>query len=151
MREEGWRITFYCLAANARCTHSWRPTWDQIIQYFGPDADWTKDRAAFERLVCEACGGRGASVIVVPAADTLGMGGAGGAHDHQPSLSKEEIARNRAEFEADRKRRGIKSNAELAAESRAERKRIKEAEKESSKHFIGPPNPWKYRKKGRWI
>jgi hypothetical protein len=53
MKEEGWRITLYCRAANARCTHSWEPTWDQLIQYFGPDAYWVKDRTGFERLVCE--------------------------------------------------------------------------------------------------
>jgi hypothetical protein len=151
MKEEGWRITFFCRAANARCTHSWEPTWDQLIQYFGPDADWVKDRTGFERLVCEVCGGRGATVIVQPSADARGMGGAGGAHDHGPMPSPEEIAGRKAEFEAWFRFQGFKTNAEMAAESRAERKRVKEAEKENSKHFIGPPNPWKYRKRGRWL
>jgi hypothetical protein len=63
----------------------------------------------------------------------------------------EDIARRKAEFEAWFRFHGFKTNAEIAAEARAERKRIKEAEKESSKHFICPPNPWKHRKRGRWL
>jgi hypothetical protein len=70
------------------------------------------------------------------------MGGAGGTHDHGPMYSPEEIARRAAEREGFRFY-GFKKSAEMAAGNRAERKRGKLAEKESSKHLIGPPNRWK--------
>jgi hypothetical protein len=53
-------------------------------------------------------------------------------------------------MEAERRRLGIKSNAELNAESRAKLIAAKRAERTGS-GFIGPPNPWAHRKRGRWL
>lgn len=150
LKEEGWRIWFHCRSELGQCTHYWQASLHQLIQYFGPHADFTKDRTGFDRLVCERCGGRGASIIVLPSNDTPGMGGAGGAHDHGEMYSPEEIAQRETKRWAEFRYYGFKTNAEMAAESRAEAKRLKLAEKEGTKHFIGPPNPWKYRKRGRW-
>lgn len=77
LKDRGDQIIFYCRADVARCTHSWEPSWDQLIQYFGPDADFTHDRSEFGRLVCENCGGRGAKIIVQPPEGTTGRGGFG--------------------------------------------------------------------------
>jgi hypothetical protein len=149
LREQGYRVTFHCRADVAICTHGWQPTWDQLIQYFGPDADFTQDRSEFGRLVCEKCGGRGATIILQPPASTPGMGG-GFSIEHGPSLPLEEATRRHHEMEAQRKRLGIKSNAELNAESRAALKSARQAERRGE-HFIGPPNPWAHRKRGRWL
>lgn len=149
LKERGDRIVFYCRADVARCSHSWEPSWDQLIQYFGPDADFTNDRAEFGRLVCENCGGRGAKIAVQPPLDTTGMGGGYG-HDHGPGLSLDEATRQHHARQAVRKRLGIKTNAEVNAESRAALNAAKQAER-TREHFIGPPNPWAYRKGGRWL
>jgi hypothetical protein len=44
----------------------------------------------------------------------------------------------------------IRSNAEVNAEARAKLKIMQKAERHGE-HFIGPPNPWAYRKRGRWL
>jgi hypothetical protein len=149
LKDRGDRIVFYCRADVARCTHSWEPSWDQLIQYFGQDADFTLDRSEFGRLVCESCGGRGAKIIVQPPEGTTGMGGGYG-YDHGPGLSVEEAALEHHARAAERKRLGIKSNAELNAESRAALKAARLADRKGE-HFIGPPSPWAHRKRGRWL
>ena len=120
-----------------------------MIQYFGPDYDLVA-RAGWDRLVCEKCGHRGAMVIVQPNTGTThGMKGGGG-HNHQDGMSTEEATRRYHEFHDEQRRLGIKSNAELNAESRERLRAIKNVARDGS-DFIGPPSPWKYRKKGRWL
>lgn len=148
LKDRGDRIVFYCRSGVARCNHSWEPSWDQLIQYFGPDADFTHDRSEFGRLVCENCGGRGANIIVQPPEGTSGMGGGYG-YDHGPALSIEEATRRQHERDAECKRLGIKSPAELNAASLAALKAARLAGRRGA-HFIGPPNPWADRKRGRW-
>jgi len=151
MSDLGWSITLSCRSASARrCHNSWTPTWDQLIQYFGPEFDLTGDRSPMSKLVCERCGSRGASVIVQPPDDPNKKAGPGG-HGHQSeSMSVEEATRKHHEFMAEFRRLGFKTNEELARETRARIKAEKLAAKTGT-DFIGPPNPWAHRKRGRWL
>lgn len=146
LKDEGWSITLYC---SGFCTHAWKPSWDQLIQYFGPDYELIS-RANWVRLLCEECGHRGPKVILSPNPDiTTGMGGGGGPANH-PGMSIEEATRRHHEFTAERKRIGLKTNEELAGEFHDRRKAKKKAERNGD-DLIGPPNPWKCRKRGRWL
>lgn len=149
LKDRGDQIVFYCRADVARCTHSWEPSSDQLIQYFGPESDFTHDRSEFGRLMRENCGGPGATIIVQPPVGTIVMGGGYG-YDHGPGLSMEEATQHRYARAAERKRPGIKTNAELNAQSRAA---LKAAiwETRKGEHFIGPPNPLAHRKRSRWL
>lgn len=145
MKDQGWEITLFC---RGYCIHSWKPSWDQLIQYFGPDYDLLA-RQQWNRLVCEVCGHRGASVIVHPP-DPVGHRASGGHRSTAQPLSVAEATRNELERIAERRRLGIKSYEELNAKSRAARIAERKAER-SGANFIGPPSPWKNRKRGRWL
>lgn len=153
MKARGEGIILYCQnnVGVRWCNHNHRPSIDQLIQYFGVDYDLIANRDhLLSRFVCERCGGRMATLqLDIPRTDGK-TGGPVGAHDHGAPLSVEEATRRYHEMEAERKRLGIKSNAELNAESRATLRAQKQAAK-SGTDFIGPPNPWAYRKKGRWL
>jgi hypothetical protein len=150
MKEEGWLITLHCLSQQGEfCFHTWAPSWDQLIQYFGQDFDLTGDRAPFAKLVCEMCGGRGASVIVHPPDKITGRGS--GKHRTQMKpLSDEDAARRLIQIEQEFRALGVKSNEEIAAETKSRVKAQKLAAK-GGVHLIGPPNPWAHRKRGRWL
>jgi hypothetical protein len=127
------------------------PGIDQLIQYFGVDFDISANRDAFlGRFVCQKCGRRFASLRMGQGADTTGINSAAGSHAHGPDISIEEATRHHHEMEAERRRLGIKSNAELNAESRVKLIAAKRAERTGA-GFIGPPNPWAHRKRGRWL
>ena len=151
MRERGERISLYCAAylGGRHCNTTWHPSWDQMVQYFGLDFEISSDRDRFLAMFeCPNCGSPAYSITLRPPADTLGMGGGYG-HDHGQPLTIEEATRRHHEFEAERKRLGIKSIAEANAESRALLRAQKRAEK-AGDCFIGPPNPYAHRKRGRW-
>ena len=147
LREQQCQITLYC---QGFCTHSWSPSWDQLIQYFGPDYDLVS-RNHWDRLICEQCGHRGALVILQPPAATSGVNsGIGGQSPGCGYVSVEEATKLELEREAERKRLGIRSNAEISANTREWFKSQRKAEKAGT-NFIGPPSPWAYRKRGRWM
>lgn len=139
MREQGWTISLHC---RGYCAHSWAPTWEQLIQYFGQDADFVKDRSGFERLVCEKCGHRGASVIVQPASLKTGAH-----HGHGPRDPEAEAQAKAAfaEMQEELARAGVKTIAEVNIASREALRAAKKAHKKGD-HFIGPPNPFAGRK-----
>jgi hypothetical protein len=151
MKASGEVLTLYCEPSEGPpCHHRTTPSIDQLIQYFGVDFDVVANRAAFlARFSCQNCGRRFASLRLGVAAGTVGTTGGYG-HDHQPPLTVEEATRRYHEMEAERRRLGIKSNAELNAESRAKLLAEKRAAR-SGADFIGPPNPWAHRKRGRWL
>ena len=109
------------------------------------------NRQAFlARFVCQKCGRRFATMNLTHAADTIGVISGEASHDHGLLLTVEEATRAHHEREAGRRRMGIKSSTELNAESRERRKAAERAERHGE-FFIGPPNPWARRKKGRWL
>lgn len=151
MKARGVNITLYCQPNEGPgCYHATTPSIDQLIQYFGVDFDVSASRAIFlNRFVCQKCGRRLATLRMGQGTDTSGINSAAGSHDHGPDVSIEEATRRHHEMEAERRRLGIKSNAELNAESRQWLKAMKLAERTGA-GFIGPPNPWAHRK-GRWL
>lgn len=156
MKASGEGLIFYCKPnGGPACHHSWTPNIDQLIQYFGVDFDVVANRTAFlQRFVCEKCGRRSADIRLVLSSDTPGLNGGQGGHNHQPPMSLEESLERYRAFVAERKRLGIKSNEEIASESREFRKAQARAEKLAEKTggvLIGPPNPWARRKRGRWL
>ena len=140
------QITLHC---QGFCTHAWSPSWDQLIQYFGPDYDLAS-RDHWDRLVCERCGHRGALVILQPPAATSGVNsGIGGHSSGSVDISVVESARRAVDRETERNRLGIRSNVEKATEARQFGKRHVMEKKGSQ--LIGPPSPWAHRKRGRWL
>ncbi|WP_240233638.1 hypothetical protein [Devosia lacusdianchii] len=153
MKEHGHGIILYCenIVGLRWCLHSQTPNIDQLIQYFGVDYEISAHRAEFlARFVCEACGGRLATVRLTLGRGVLGVDKGQGHSSAAAYVSIEEATRRHHAFEAEQKRLGIKSNAEMNAESNARRKAQKRAEKAGT-DFIGPPNPWAHRKRGRWL
>jgi hypothetical protein len=155
LKARGERLSIHCegRVGGPVCVHYTQPSIDQLIQYLGVDFDITQHRAEFlSRFRCNVCGSRAGSLQVVPSADTAGImyGGPGGAHRHDEPLPIEEATRRHLDFEAERKRMGIKTNAEIAAYWRKWRKDQELAAQGKGDHFIGPPNPWAHRK-GRWL
>jgi hypothetical protein len=127
---------------------------DQLIQYFGVDCDLTDNRdAILARFVCERCGSRDVTLRLINAKTentfNTGVGDTlhGTAADY---VSLEEATRLHHKFMAEFRSYGFKTNQEINAESRMKREAEKKAEKPGA-HFIGPPNPWAHRKKGRWL
>lgn len=152
MKARGVNITLYCQPSEGPgCYHATTPSIDQLIQYFGVDFDISASREIFlGRFVCQKCGRRFASLRLGQGTDTAGINTAAGSHDHGPDISIEEATHHYHELEAERRRLGIKSNADLNAESRAKLRAAKKAERTGA-GFIGPPNPWAHRKRGRWL
>ncbi|MFD2646369.1 hypothetical protein ACFSX5_01015 [Devosia albogilva] len=141
MQEEGWRITLHCTASADRlCAHSWTPSFDQLIQYLGPDTDLVVDRSGLQRFRCERCGSRGVTVIVHPPDEIEHRAYGGHANGRQPLTYDQALA---AEMERRRQMRlyGLKTNAEVAAESRERLKRERRAQKSDS-GLIGPVSPY---------
>ncbi len=141
MQEEGWRITLHCTAeVDRRCSHSWTPSWEQLIQYLGPNTDLMADRSGLQRFRCERCGSRGVTVIVHPP-DEIEHRAYGGHANGRESLTYDQALA--AEMERRRQMRlyGLKTNAELAAESRARLKRENRAAKAGA-GLIGPMSPY---------
>ena len=155
MKQAGFRLTIHCEGriGGPVCTHFAEPGMDQLIQYFGVDFDIYALRGAFlSRFRCERCGSFNATIRLRPGDDTPGlMAGAGGAHHHGRMPSVEERARRAAAFEAEFRARGGRTNAEIAQEARARLRAQRLAEKGKGPAFIGPPNPWAHRKRGRWL
>ena len=152
MKARGEGITLYCAAHRGiqPCNTSWAPGWDQMIQYFGLDFEISAERARFLAMFeCPNCGAPAYSLTFRPGMETPGMGGGYG-YNHTPPLSIEEATRRYHEMEAERKRLGIKSNEEINAQARAKLKAQKRAQRRGE-DFIGPPSPWAFRKKGRWL
>lgn len=143
MRDEGWSIVFYC---TGYCSHSWSPSWDQLIQYFGPDANFVTDRSGFARLVCEKCGTRGAKVTVHPNDPIKGRGTGG--HIQSGPSAVAEANRSAESMRVELERVGFKSNAELHRASKEALRAARKAEKKGD-NFIGPPNPYAGRKAPR--
>lgn len=154
IKENRFRISIHCQAysGGGLCAHYTSPSIDQLIQYLGLDFDLTERRGEFLRKFrCERCGGRNATMRISPPMGEDGlMDGAGGAHAHCPMPSAEDRVRRAAEFEAEFRARGGKTNAEVAAFWRAHRKAQDQATRGEGPAFIGPPNPWAHRK-GRWL
>lgn len=155
MKQRGWGLSVHCgsrLADGQVCVHYSSPSIDQLIQYLGVDFDIYASRAKFlARFTCERCGNRCASIqIKMPDTYNSMMRGMR-SYDHGPGLSFEEATQWYREFEAERQRLGIKTNAEMAAYWRQWRKDQALAEKGKGDGFIGPPNPWAKRKRGRWL
>jgi hypothetical protein len=152
MKASGEGLIFYCKPNGGQaCHHTWTPSIDQLIQYFGVDFEVVANREAFlARFVCEKCGRRSADIGLVLSSDTPGLNGGQGGHNHQPPMTLEESVEEHRARTAERKRLGIKTIEEQAAEWRAARKAEAKAAKPGST-FIGPPNPWARRKRGRWL
>lgn len=126
------------------CAHYVVPSIDQLIQYFGTDFNVVERREEFlSRFRCERCGERRATLRIAPVGKN--GGGAGVVHNYGPLPSEEERAERAAAFEAEFRRAGHKTNAELAQESRALLREAKRAEK-AGENFIGAPSPWAHRK-----
>jgi hypothetical protein len=155
IKQHRYRITIHCegWTGVAKCAHYHQLGIDQLIQYLGTDFDLHQRRDEFlSRFVCERCGSRSATIRMVPASGEGGlMAGAGNAHRHGPMPSAEDRERRAAEFETEFRSRGGRTNAELAAYWRQRRKERDLAEEGKGAAFIGPPNPWAHRKKGRWL
>jgi hypothetical protein len=151
IRKTGFRISIHCQTwtNGLACVHFTEPGIEQLIQYLGVDFDIYARRAEFlSRFICERCGGRQASMRVVPPFGDGLMDGAGGAHGYS-SMPSDEERRQRAEaFEAEFRGRGGRTNAEIAAYWRVQRKNQALAEQGKGPGFIGPPNPWAHRKRG---
>ena len=155
MRDNGDAITLHCTAyleAQGRwCNTSWQPGWDSLIQYFGLDFEIANDRARFlATFECPACGAPAATLTWSINAPGL-MRGVADAPAHADTRTPEEIETDRrveAEVvvETDRRIREAQEQRQRARELRKARKAI-----ESGKDLIGPPNPWAYRTKGRWL
>ena len=152
MKARGVNVTLYCQPNEGPgCYHATTPSIDQLIQYFGVDFDISANRDAFlGRFVCQKCGRRFATLRMGQGKDTIGINNAAGGHDHHEAVSIEEATRRFQEMEAERRRLGIKGNAELNAESRAKLQAAKKAERTGA-GFIGPPNPWAHRRRARWL
>jgi hypothetical protein len=151
LKQRRFRITIHCegWAGHAKCAHYHEPCIDQLIQYLGLDFDLDACRAEFlARFVCEVCGGRSATLRLVPANEDGLMDGAGGAHQHGPMPSAEERRQRAVEFEAEFRSRGGRTNAEIAAYWRKWRRDQELAIKGKGDRFIGPPNPFPHRTKG---
>ncbi len=141
MQEEGWRITLHCTAeADRRCAHSWTPSWDQLIQYLGGDADLAADRSGLARFRCERCGSRGVTVIVHPP-DDIEHRAYGGHANGRTSLTYEQSLAAEMERRRQIKLYGLRSNEEAAAESRERRKLERRGEKVDT-GLIGPMSPY---------
>jgi len=137
MADEGWRITLHCRATSDHlCARSWTPSWDQLIQYLGADADLVVDRAGLDRFRCDRCGNRGVTVIVHRPDDIEHRAYGGHANAGAPLTYDQALA---AEMERRRKMRlyGLKTNSESAAESRERLKREQRATKTGTS-LIGP-------------
>ena len=153
IKDSGWRVTVHCEAnlVGRICAHYTQPRIDQLIQYLGGDFDLVLQRNEFlSRFKCQRCGSKNATIRTVPPSGDGLMDGSGGAHHHSHMPSIEERAARAAAFEAEFRRMGFKTNAELAAESRAKIKAKKNAAKAGA-DFIGPPSPWAHRKRGKWL
>jgi len=61
MRERRYSVMFYCARYyRGDGCHGWAVNWDQLIQYFGVDADFFAHRSRILRIVeCPYCGGPG--------------------------------------------------------------------------------------------
>lgn len=144
LQNDGYSVTLYCAAKIAMCSHSWAPGFDQLAQFLGWDFDFTSGRRVLDtRLVCEVCGGRGATVIVQP--PDRGTGGSGSTHNHGPGLTDEQRAARIADAEAEFRRLGGRTNAEIEREAKAARQAKAKAEREKARQLIGPPNPFRRR------
>lgn len=152
MKECGQDLILYCTPSGGpACHHSWQPSMDQLIQYFGQDFDLIANRSAFlSRFVCEKCGRHSADLRVTLPRDTLGVNTGSTSHSSVPTMTLEEsVAAHHARV-AERQRLGIKTIEEQSVEWRAARKAEAKAAK-PGEQFIGPPNPWAHRKRGRWL
>ena len=141
MADEGWRITLHCRATSDHlCAHSRTPSWDQLIQYLGSDADLVVDRSGLDRFRCERCGSRGVTVIVHPPDDIEHRAYGGHANSGVPLTYDQALA---AEMERRRQMRlyGLKTNAESAGESRERMKREQRAA-DTMTGLIGPRSPY---------
>ncbi|ODT80588.1 MAG: hypothetical protein ABS76_15535 [Pelagibacterium sp. SCN 64-44] len=157
MRDNGDRITLYCdryLAVKGRnCSTGWEPGFAQMIQYFGLDFEIPSDRARFLSMFeCPNCG-------AVPntlswAINARGIISGEGSHDHGPA-DPVEMAKLRSAYELNRAiyEAQEKEFRRLHDEARAiEKERCKQQRDiESGRDIIGPPSPWRYRKRGRWL
>lgn len=134
------------------CGHSQRPRIDQLIQYFGVDYDLISNRSAFlARFICEKCGGRTATLHIIPLPRNGHNGGLPETSFYRqaeappkPSEQSDELARVEMERMAELmayNRRIVE--AQLAA---VKQRRQIEALAEKGVFVIGPPNPWKGRK-----
>jgi len=154
LKQHRFRITIHCegWAGRSKCAHYHEPGIDQLVQYLGLDFDLDARRSEFlARFVCEVCGSRTATMRMVPPSEDGLMDGAGGAHRHGPIPSADERQQRAAAFEAEFRSPGGRSNAEVAACWRQWRKERDLAAAGKGDAFIGPPNPWAHRKKGRWL
>lgn len=153
MKAGGEGIRLYCENdVGARwCNHSYAPSMDQLIQYFGVDYDVYANRGALlSRFVCKECGGRDATLQIIRPVRYEQSGDPSRSHFHQPLVSVEEATRRHHEMMADFRSYGFKTNEEINAETRARIKAERLAAR-TGHGFIGPPNPYAHRKRGRWL
>jgi len=141
LKAESHTVTLYCVSREgAFCTHSWKPSYDQLAQVLGWDFDFIRDRQTLNtRFVCEVCGGRGATVIVTP---SQGWGGKGGHANKPPVMTVDQSAEAERLRTAERRFYGLKTNAEMTQESNAARRAAAKVEQDKA-ILIGPPNPFK--------
>lgn len=143
LKESGYVAILYCLSKRTMCSHSWPASWDQLIQYLGPDYDMNDRRVFARRFVCEVCGGRGAKVHVLPAPGYMS-----GMKSHNHSRPSDEVmAGFRKESEAVEARLAAQL-ADYAMHRRQGRERDKARKAiESGKDLIGPPSPYQGRQR----
>jgi hypothetical protein len=153
LRDQGWILTIYCEAnEGAFCHNHWTVTWDRLIQYLGLDFDLDAQRAEFlGRFRCERCGRKTATMRVAPP-DTYsqmmrGMSSHAYADTRTPAQwdADRQMAAEIKRLAAEGVARVKEQRRALRADQRAKRDR------ESGRDLIGPPSPWAYRKRGRWL
>lgn len=157
-RDLGYRITFYCEGYTTRraCSIGWPGSWDQLIQYFGLDANPLAPEI-LPMVTCPSCERPGDGLTIHPPEKNPGQPWV--AWDWQGrEATPAERAYREAQLEefrinaahAEVARQVAKERFDQAQAEAKERKRI-EAARERGIFLIGPPNPWAYRKKGRWL
>lgn len=157
MKRAGERVILFCQSyVGVRwCGHQQKPRMDQLIQYFGVDYDLIANRAGFlAKFVCEQCGGKTATMQVLPPERGAFNGGLWDPAEQK--LSKVETTRS------DLAAALAKDELERLAELTAYQQQIANARRAAAKErdridtlaergifVIGPPNPWKGRKAPR--
>lgn len=142
LREYGATVTVYCLTTgNPPCSNSWRPSLDQLVQYFGLDFDIHERRGEFlGRMICERCGQRNVQTIWQPPSKFGDRpDGTGAAH---VEIEWNAELRNRISKESDWARISIQQQVQFRIDQRETRRKERRAQKVGQGQLIGPPNPF---------
>ena len=153
-RDQGYRLTLYCKGYTTRpeC-HGWDANWDQLIQYFGTDAEL--DRAQVLRVSeCPACGRRPDTMTLHPPDQSIGASWSGWdwqgrkAEPLTPAQLRErqQLEEHRILMEKYAEAFRLRDEAIRDAEAarRKAQKQIDDA-RDKGVFLIGPPNPHQHK------